>query len=167
MSNILSLTSWWRNKILIPLMSQNSELYSSGIPFWDYIAAPNFLLNTDKIWLVVCEASCVHLKDKTGFPSFLTGFMIGLMIVVTSHVALDFCFWYNLLLMIFAICLPLSRALRWLSVMFLFSASIGFVSPSFGYMSVSEINVFVWQFLLGEWRLWLWPNGLVPRFALC
>ena len=73
----------------------------------------------------------------------------------------------NLLLMIFPIFLPLSMAWRWMSVIFLFSASVGFVSLGFGSISVREINVFVWKNLLGEWRLCFWPNGSVLKFLLC
>ena len=91
-------------------MSHSLAGFPFRIPIWDSIAAPKFLLNAAKIWLFVCAASCVRLKEKTGVPSLLTGFMISLLIVVTSHVTLEFCFLSNLLLMIFAICIPLSKA---------------------------------------------------------
>ena len=148
-------------------MSRNSEPYSSGLPFRDSIYAPKFPLNATNIWLFVCAASCVHFEEKTCFASLLAGFMISFLLVGTSHVALYFCFIYNLLLMFFAICLPLSRAWRRLSVIFLFSASIGFVSSSFRSVSVRKLNVFFWKVLLGEWQLCFWPNGLVPKIALC
>ena len=91
-------------------MSQNSDPYSSGLPFWTSIDDPNFPLNATKIWLFFCAAYYVRLKEKTGFTTFLTGFMISLLIIVTSHVALELCVESNLLMIIFSICLPLYRA---------------------------------------------------------
>ena len=120
---------------LITVMSQNSEPYSRGIPFWYSIAVPKFQLNTAKTLQFWIAASCVRLKDKTGSSSSLTGFMINFLIVVTSHVPLDFCVQSSITFNISDIFLLLSRALRWLYVMFLFYASIGVVST--GLLSVS------------------------------
>ena len=87
-------------------MSQISDPSYSGLPFWASIAAPKFPLNADNIWLFFHVASYVCLMEKTGFPILLTGFMINLVIVATSHVALEFCFWSYLLLVIFPFVLP-------------------------------------------------------------
>ena len=87
-------------------MSQDPEQYSSRLPFWASVAAPKFLLDAANIWLFFCAAYCVRLKEKTGFPSFLTGLMISLLIIVTIHVALNFCVRSNLLLIIFSFIFP-------------------------------------------------------------
>ena len=118
MSTIISLSSCWCNKFFITVMSRNYEPYSSGIPFWASVAAPKFLLDAANIWLFFCAAYCVRLKEKTGFQSFFTGFMICLLIVVTSHVLLNSCAWYNLLLIIFPFvfpCLGLEVGCPWCS----------------------------------------------------
>ena len=62
-----------------------------GVLFWDSIFAPKFTLDAVNIFLFWHEASCFRLKEKTGGPNLLTGLMISLLIVVTIHVALDFC----------------------------------------------------------------------------
>ena len=90
----------------IPVMSQDSEPYSSGVPFWASVSAPKFSLHANRIWLLFCAAFCVRLKENAGFPTFLTGFMISLLIIVTIHVALNFCVRSNLLLMIFSFIFP-------------------------------------------------------------
>ena len=81
-----------------------------GLPFWASIAAPKFPLNTAKIWLLQCAAYCVRLKKKTGGPSLLNGFMINLLIFVTSYIVLGFFVQSSSPLRFFSVCLPLSRA---------------------------------------------------------
>ena len=44
--------------------------------------------------------------EKTGFTSFLTFFMISLLIIVTIHMALDFCVWSNFAFIVFAFSFP-------------------------------------------------------------
>ena len=142
------------------MMSWNSEPSYRGLPFWDSISTPKFPLNAYNIFLLWCATSHVHLKEKTGCPNSLTGFMISILIFVTSHVALNFCAQYLLPLRVFTICFPFSRAWCWLSVMFLFLASIGVVSMRFFSMSVGRIMLHEWWYvfvLCGVFpMIWRW-----------